>query len=324
MISVLKNFRNIRYGPAPEDDNEVLEWIKTLPNPNYNFINGKWIRPRGAKTIQAINPANKKKLFKLSVSSKLDVDKAVKSAKKAFPSWSKTSPYKKSKYLYALARLIQKHSRFLAVLESIDNGKPIRETRDIDIPLVARHFYYHAGWTEKISNQNIDPIGVVGQIIPWNFPLLMLSWKIAPAIACGNTVVLKPAEFTSLTALFFAELCQKAKIPEGVINIITGDGSTGQHITNHNLIDKIAFTGSTEVGKKIISSTASSGKKLTMELGGKSPFIVFEDADLDSAVECVVDAIWFNQGQVCCAGSKLLVQESIEKKFIKKLKQRIE
>ena len=324
MSSVVKNFRNIKYGPAPEDDKEVLEWIKALPNSNYNFIDGKWIRPRGAKTIQAINPANKKKLFKLSVSSKLDVDKAVKSAKKAFPSWSKTSPYKKSKYLYALARLIQKHSRFLAVLESIDNGKPIRETRDIDIPLVARHFYYHAGWAEKISNQNIDPIGVVGQIIPWNFPLLMLAWKIAPAIACGNTVVLKPAEFTSLTALFFAELCQKAKIPNGVINIITGDGSTGQHITNHNLIDKIAFTGSTEVGKKIISSTASSGKKLTMELGGKSPFIVFEDADLDSAVEGVVDAIWFNQGQVCCAGSKLLVQESIEKKFIKKLKQRME
>ena len=223
-----------------------------------------------------------------------------------------------------MARLIQKHARFLAVLESIDNGKPIRETRDIDIPLVARHFYYHAGWAENTSNNKIDPIGVVGQIIPWNFPLLMLSWKIAPAIACGNTVVLKPAEFTSLTALFFAELCQKAKLPKGVVNIITGDGSTGQHITNHNLIDKIAFTGSTEVGKKIISSTSQSNKKLTMELGGKSPFIVFEDADLDSAVEGVVDAIWFNQGQVCCAGSRLLVQESIEKKFIKKLKNRME
>ena len=300
MSSVIKNFRNIKYGPAPEDDKEVLEWIKSLPNPNYNFISGQWVKPRGTKTIQVINPANKNKLLKLSVSSKLDVDKAVKSAKKAFPSWSKTTPYKRSKYLYALARLIQKHSRFLAVLESIDNGKPIRETRDIDIPLVARHFYYHAGWAAKTSNNSIDPIGVIGQIIPWNFPLLMLSWKIAPAIACGNTVVLKPAEFTSLTALFFSELCQKAKLPKGVVNIITGDGSTGEHITDHNLIDKIAFTGSTEVGKKIISSTASSGKKLTMELGGKSPFIVFEDADLDSAIEGVVDAIWFNQGQVCC------------------------
>ena len=324
MNKVIKNFRNIKYGPAPEDDQEVIEWIKSLPSPNYNFINGEWIKPKTIKTIQVINPANNNKLFKLSVSSKSDVDKAVKSAKKAFLIWSKTTPYRRSKFLYALARLIQKHSRFLAVLESIDNGKPIRETRDIDIPLVARHFYYHAGWAEKTSNNKIDPIGVVGQIIPWNFPLLMLSWKIAPAIACGNTVVLKPAEFTSLTALFFAELCQKAKLPKGVVNIITGDGSTGQHITDHNLINKIAFTGSTEVGKKIISSTAQSNKKLTMELGGKSPFIVFEDADLDSAVEGVVDAIWFNQGQVCCAGSRLLVQESIEKKFIKKLKNRME
>ena len=324
MNKIIKDFKNIKYGPALEDDKEVLAWIKKLPSPNYNFINGEWVKPKTRTTIQVINPANNNKLFKLSVSNKADVDKAVKSAKKAFSLWIKTTPYKRSKYIYALARLIQKHSRFLAVLETIDNGKPIRETRDIDIPLVARHFYYHAGWAEKISNNKIDPIGVVGQIIPWNFPLLMLSWKIAPAIACGNTVVLKPAEFTSLTALFFAELCQKAKIPRGVINIVTGDGSTGQHITNHNLIKKIAFTGSTEVGKKIIRTTAGSNKKLTMELGGKSPFIVFEDADLDSAVEGVVDAIWFNQGQVCCAGSRLLVQESIEKKFIKKLKQRME
>ena len=225
--------------------------------------------------------------------------------------------------MYALARLIQKHARFLSVLESIDNGKPIRETRDIDIPLVARHFYYHAGWAAK-SKDSVKSLGVVGQIIPWNFPLLMLAWKIAPAIACGNTVVLKPAEYTSLTAIFFAELCMKAKLPNGVINIVTGDGSTGQHITNHPLVKKIAFTGSTEVGKKIIASTSNTNKKLTMELGGKSPFIVFEDADLDSAVEGVVDAIWFNQGQVCCAGSRLLIQESIEKKFIKKLKQRME
>ena len=324
MNKVIKNFKKIKYGPAPEDSKEVISWIKKISSPNKIFVGGNWIKSTSKKIIPAINPATNKKLFNLSVSSKVDVDKAVKAAKKAYPSWSKKTPYQRSKYLYALARLIQKHSRFLAVLESIDNGKPIRETRDIDIPLVARHFYYHAGWTEKASQNDVDPIGIIGQIIPWNFPLLMLSWKIAPAVACGNTVVLKPAEFTSLTALFFAELCQKAKIPNGVINIITGDGSTGEQLTNHNLINKIAFTGSTEVGKKIISSTANSNKKLTMELGGKSPFIVFDDADLDSAVEGVVDAIWFNQGQVCCAGSRLLVQESVEKKFIKKLKQRME
>ena len=254
MNKVIKNFKNIKYGPAPEDNSEVLKWINNLPKPNHNFINGEWSKSLSRKTLRSINPANNKKLIDLSISSKADVDKAVKSAKKAFPSWSKTKPFERSKYLYALARLIQKHSRFLSVLESIDNGKPIRETRDIDIPLVARHFYYHAGWTKNSTVTDQKPIGVVGQIIPWNFPLLMLSWKIAPAIACGNTVVLKPAEFTSLTALFFAELCQKANIPKGVINIIIGDGSTGQHLVNHQLIDKIAFTGSTEVGKKIISS----------------------------------------------------------------------
>tara|TARA_Y100000590_G_scaffold433385_1_gene550394 strand:- start:766 stop:3129 length:2364 start_codon:yes stop_codon:yes gene_type:complete len=324
MNKIIKNYKNIKYGPAPEDDGEVLQWIKNLSNPNKNFINGEWMKSLSGKTIRSINPANNKKLFNLNIGSKTDIDKAVNAAKTAFLHWSKTKPFERSKYLYSLARLIQKHSRFISVLESIDNGKPIRETRDIDIPLVARHFYYHAGWTKTLTESDQKPIGVVGQIIPWNFPLLMLSWKIAPAIACGNTVVLKPAEFTSLTALFFAELCEKANIPKGVINIVTGDGSTGQHLVNHKNISKIAFTGSTDVGKNIISSTASSNKKLTMELGGKSPFIVFEDADLDSAVEGVVDAIWFNQGQVCCAGSRLLVQESIEKKFIKKLKKRME
>ena len=323
MSKIIKNYTDIKYGPAPEDDKEAVAWIKKLSSPNRNYIDGKWALSKSSKKIQVINPSNKKKLFYLNVSSKKDVDAAVNAASKAHYKWSKLSPYKRSKYLYALARLIQKHSRFLAVLETIDNGKPIRETRDIDIPLVARHFYYHAGWAAK-SQSNFESIGVVGQIIPWNFPMLMLAWKIAPAIASGNTVVLKPAEYTSLTALFFAELCIKAKIPDGVINIVTGDGSTGEFITSHPKIKKIAFTGSTEVGKKIISSTSSSNKKLTMELGGKSPFIVFEDADLDSAVEGVVDAIWFNQGQVCCAGSRLLVQESIEKKFIKKLKQRME
>ncbi len=324
MSKVIKNFKNLKYGPAPENDSEVLEWIKKLDKPNHIFINGNWVKSKSKKIINCINPSNKKTLTKLVISSKEDVNSAVKSAKNAFRSWSKQTPFQRSKYLYALARLIQKHSRFISVLESIDNGKPIRETRDIDIPLVARHFYYHAGWAEKMVNEKINPIGVIGQIIPWNFPLLMLSWKIAPAIACGNTVVLKPAEFTSLTALFFAELCQKANLPKGVVNIITEDGSTGELITKHDKIDKIAFTGSTEIGKKIITSTSGSGKKLTMELGGKSPFIVFEDADLDSAVEGVVDAIWFNQGQVCCAGSRLLVQESIEKIFIKKLKKRME
>ena len=323
MNNIIKNFKNIKYGPAPEDDKDVLKWIKNLSSPNRIYINGKWTLSKSSKTLQAINPSTNSKLFKLVVSSKKDVDSAVIAANKAYPKWSKLSSYKRSQYLYALARLIQKHARFLSVLESIDNGKPIRETRDIDIPLVARHFYYHAGWAAK-SKDTVKSLGVVGQIIPWNFPLLMLAWKIAPAIACGNTVVLKPAEYTSLTAIFFAELCMKAKLPNGVINIVTGDGSTGQHITNHPLVKKIAFTGSTEVGKKIIASTSNTNKKLTMELGGKSPFIVFEDADLDSAVEGVVDAIWFNQGQVCCAGSRLLIQESIEKKFIKKLKQRME
>ncbi len=324
MSKIISNFKKIKYGPSPEDSKEVMQWIKNLPNPNHNFIGGEWKKSSSKKNLISINPGNNKKLFNLTVSSKKDVDIAVKAAKKAFNSWSKISSYERSKYLYSIARLIQKHSRFLSVLETIDNGKPIRETRDIDIPLVARHFYYHAGWTKKSLNNDKKPVGVVGQIIPWNFPLLMLSWKIAPAIACGNTIVLKPAEYTSLTALFFAELCKKAKIPKGVINIITGDGNTGKELVNHPLVDKLAFTGSTEVGKKIISSVANTDKKLTMELGGKSPFIVFEDSDLDSAIEGVVDAIYFNQGQVCCAGSKLLVQESIEKKFIKKLKSRME
>ena len=323
MSKLIKNFKKLSYGPAPEDSSEVFNWINKLSKPNEIFVNGKFIKSKGSKKIDIINPGTKEKLGQLSISSKKDVDLAVESAKKAYIKWSKLTSFERSKYIYALARLIQKHSRFLSVLETIDNGKPIRETRDIDIPLVARHFYYHAGYASKTNAKN-NSIGVVGQIIPWNFPLLMLSWKIAPAIATGNTVVLKPAEFTSLTALFFAELCQKAKIPNGVINIITGDGTTGELITNHKDIKKIAFTGSTEVGKKIISSNNNPDKKLTMELGGKSPFIVFEDADLDSAVEGVVDAIWFNQGQVCCAGSRLLVQESIEKIFIKKLKIRME
>ncbi len=324
MDKVIKNFQNISYGPAPEDSKEVNSWIKNLKNPNNHFINGKFVKSSGSKKLNIINPSTNKKIATLSVASKKDVNAAVSAAKKTHIKWSKLSSFDRSKFLYALARLIQKNSRFISVLETIDNGKPIRETRDIDIPLVARHFYYHAGWAARNTNNSNNSIGVVGQIIPWNFPLLMLAWKIAPAIALGNTVVLKPAEYTSLTALYFAELCQKAKIPQGVINIITGDGSTGEHITSHKDVKKIAFTGSTEVGKKIIQTNTNPDKKMTMELGGKSPFIVFQDADLDSAVEGVVDAIWFNQGQVCCAGSRLLVQESIEKKFIQKLKKRME
>ena len=318
MNKVIKNFQNISYGPATEASNEVNSWIKNLKNPNNLFINGKFVKSSSSKKLNIINPSSNKKIASLSIASKKDVNAAVNAAKKAHVKWAKLSSFKRSKYLYALARLIQKNSRFISVLETIDNGKPIRETRDIDIPLVSRHFYYHAGWAARNTNNSDNSIGVVGQIIPWNFPLLMLAWKIAPAIALGNTVVLKPAEYTSLTALYFAELCQKAKIPSGVINIITGDGSTGELITSHKDIKKIAFTGSTEVGKKIIQTNTNPDKKMTMELGGKSPFIVFEDADLDSAVEGVVDAIWFNQGQVCCAGSRLLVQESIEKKFIQK------
>ncbi len=324
MDKVIKNFQNITYGPAPEDSKEVTNWIINLKNPNNIFINGKFVKSFSSKKLNIINPSTNKKIATLSVASKKDVNAAVSAAKKAHIKWSKLSSFDRSKYLYALARLIQKNSRFISVLETIDNGKPIRETRDIDIPLVARHFYYHAGWAARNTNNSDNSIGVVGQIIPWNFPLLMLAWKIAPAIALGNTVVLKPAEYTSLTALYFAELCEKAKIPQGVINILTGDGSTGEYITSHKDIKKIAFTGSTEVGKKIIQTNTNPDKKMTMELGGKSPFIVFEDADLDSAVEGVVDAIWFNQGQVCCAGSRLLVQESIEKKFIQKLKKRME
>ena len=255
-----------------------------------------------------------------------DVDAAVKAARKAQGPWARLPGHARAKYLYAIARLIQRHSRLFAVLEAIDNGKPIRETRDIDIPLVARHFYHHAGWAELMDTELADrmPVGVCGQIIPWNFPLLMLAWKVAPAISLGNTSVLKPAEFTSLSALLFAEICEMAGLPRGVVNIVTGDGATGELIVNHPGIDKIAFTGSTEVGRRIREATAGSGKSLTLELGGKSPFIVFDDADLDSAVEGVVDAIWFNQGQVCCAGSRLLVQEGIHDALVAKLKTRLD
>ncbi|MCF6220065.1 MAG: aldehyde dehydrogenase family protein [Robiginitomaculum sp.] len=328
-MSVKKIYENIstsaEYGPAPESDAEAKAWLNSHKKNFDLFIGGKWVKASG-KPFAAHNPANGAKLAMVSQASKADVNKAVKAAQAAGAGWRALSGHARAKYLYALARLVQKHARVLAVLESLDNGKPIRETRDIDIPLVARHFYHHAGWASLRDSElpDYEPLGVVGQIIPWNFPLLMMSWKIAPALAAGNTVVIKPAEQTPLTALYFAELCMKAGLPDGVVNIITGNGETGQAIVAHKTIRKIAFTGSTEVGKYIRKATAGSGKSITLELGGKSPFIVFSDADLDSAVEGVVNAIWFNQGEVCCAGSRLLVSEAVADKFYKKLKRRMD
>jgi aldehyde dehydrogenase (NAD+) len=324
MNKIAQIFDSLDYGPAPEAPDQAIAWLDSKSRKFGHFIDGKWTKP--GKTFTADNPATGASLAEITDGTAAEVDAAVKAARSAFKSWSALSGYERGKYLYAIARMIQKHSRLFAVLESMDNGKPIRETRDADIPLVARHFYHHAGWATHLSSQFPDhvPYGVCGQIIPWNFPLLMLAWKIAPALAAGNTVVLKPAEFTSLTALLFAEICERVGLPKGVVNIVTGEGDTGAAIVNHPDIDKIAFTGSTEVGKIIRAATAGSGKGLSLELGGKSPYIVFEDADLDSAVEGLVDAIWFNQGQVCCAGSRLLVQESIEERFLAKVKARME
>jgi aldehyde dehydrogenase (NAD+) len=323
MNKIAQIFDSLDYGPAPEAPDQANAWLDSHGRKFGHFINGKWTKP--GKTFASDNPASGQKLADITDGTAEDVDAAVKAARAAFKTWSALSGYERGKYLYSVARAVQKHARLFAVLESMDNGKPIRESRDADIPLVARHFYHHAGWATHLATQFPDhvPHGVCGQIIPWNFPLLMLAWKIAPALAAGNTVVLKPAEFTSLTALLFAEICERAGLPKGVVNIVTGEGDTGAAIVNHPDIDKIAFTGSTEVGKIIRAATAGSGKGLSLELGGKSPYIVFEDADLDSAVEGLVEAIWFNQGQVCCAGSRLLVQESIEERFIAKVKARM-
>src|SRR5205823_1223239 len=291
------------------------------------FIGGRWTKGKSDAGFDVINPATTARLARVTQAGQQDIDTAVAAARKAFPAWSTLSGHARARHLYALARAIQKHSRLLAVLESLDNGKTIRETRDIDIPLVARHFYYHAGWAQLMASElpGYQPLGVVGQIIPWNFPLLMLAWKIAPALAMGNTVVLKPARYTSLTALKFAEIVQEIGLPPGVVNILTGEASqVGEAIVRHPDINKIAFTGSTDVGRSIRRATAGSGKKLSLELGGKSPFIVFDDVDLDSVVEGVVDACWFNQGQVCCAGSRLLVQEDIAERLINKLRARME
>ncbi|HLK05974.1 MAG TPA: aldehyde dehydrogenase family protein [Candidatus Acidoferrum sp.] len=324
-MSVLEKYKTMEYGPAPEDPKETLVWLDAHKRQFGHFIAGKWHPPAEGKYFETSDPATAEKIADVAQGSGADVDAAVKAARAALPAWQKLSCHERAKFLYALARQIQKHSRRLAVLETIDNGKPIRESRDIDIPLVARHFYHHAGWAQLLEQEfpGHTACGVVGQIIPWNFPLLMLAWKIAPALATGNTVVLKPAEFTPLTALAFAELCVEVDLPAGVVNIVTGDGVTGEALVKHPGVDKIAFTGSTEVGRAIRRATAQSHKKLSLELGGKSPFIIFEDADLDSAVEGLVDGIWFNQGQVCCAGSRLLMQESIAGKLTRKVQARM-
>ena len=326
MSKVAEIFESLDYGPAPESAAPVLSWLDAHDRVLKLYINGEWVAPASGEAFDTANPATGQPLARIAQAGQPEVDAAVKAARRAFESWSTLSGHERARYLYAIARQIQKHSRHFAVLESLDNGKPIRESRDIDIPLVARHFYHHAGWAQLMARElaEYEPVGVVGQIIPWNFPLLMLSWKIAPALAMGNTVVLKPAEFTSLTALYFAEICDEIGLPKGVVNIITGDGRTGELMVKHADIDKIAFTGSTEVGRIIRTATAGTGKKISLELGGKSPFVVYEDADLDSVVEGVVDAIWFNQGQVCCAGSRILVQEGVADALIRKLRERME
>lgn len=323
-MTIKEIFDSMAYGPAPESNTEALVWLRAHGNSFGHFIDGAFTAPE--VPFETRNPATGMVLATVSQGSNATVDMAVAAAARAFPKWSKTPGHQRARILYALARLVQKHSRLLAVLETMDNGKPIRESRDIDIPLVARHFYYHAGLAQLLDSEKpgMAPLGVCGAVIPWNFPLLMLAWKVAPALAAGNTVVLKPAEYTPLTALLFAEISREAGVPKGVLNIVTGDGDTGAALVAHPGVAKVAFTGSTTVGRKIREATAGQGKALTLELGGKSPYIVFDDADLDSAVEGLVDAIWFNQGQVCCAGSRLLVQEGVAERFHAKLKRRMD
>ncbi|HZG67793.1 MAG TPA: aldehyde dehydrogenase family protein, partial [Herpetosiphonaceae bacterium] len=310
-MSIAEIYHTMSYGPAPESATPAQAWLDAHDRRFGLFVGGTWTEPAGDRLFDDVNPANGTSIARITQATQAEVDAAVAAARAAFDTWSKTPGHVRARYLYALARQIQKHARRLAVLETVDNGKPIRETRDLDIPLAARHFYHHAGWAQLMSTEltGYAPLGVVGQIIPWNFPLLMLAWKVAPALAMGNTVVLKPAEFTPLTALAFAEIAAEIGLPPGVLNIVTGDGAVGEMLVRHPDVDKIAFTGSTDVGRIIRGATAGSGKRLSLELGGKSPMVVFEDADLDSTIEGVVDAIWFNQGQVCCAGSRLLLQE---------------
>jgi aldehyde dehydrogenase (NAD+) len=323
--SVVDKFESMEYGPAPEDAGEVYRWLDARGRRFGSYIDGKWTAV-GADSFETKNPATGEVLATVTAASAADVDAAVKAARAALPGWQALSGHQRARYLYALARQVQKHSRRLAVLETLDNGKSIRESRDIDIPLVARHFYYHAGWAQLLDEEfpGYAPAGVVGQIIPWNFPLLMFAWKVAPALAAGCTVVIKPAEYTPLTAMALAEIADEIGLPAGVLNVVNGDGRTGAAIVEHPDIDKIAFTGSTEVGRIIRKATAKTAKKLSLELGGKSPFVVFDDADLDSAVEGLVDGIWFNQGQVCCAGSRLLVQERVAERLFEKIRARMQ
>jgi aldehyde dehydrogenase (NAD+) len=310
------------YAPAPEST-EIVDVRDTYGL----YIGGRFVEPASGDYFKTINPATEEVLAAIPVAGEQDIDNAVSSARSAFKKWSALPGSKRARYLFRIARLIQERARELAVLESMNGGKPIKESRDVDIPLVAAHFFYYAGWADKLEyafpGRRADPLGVCAQIIPWNFPLLMLAWKIAPALAGGNAVVLKPAETTPLTALLFAEICDQAELPPGVVNIVTGAGSTGQALVRHPDVDKVAFTGSTEVGKEIQRAVAGTGKKLTLELGGKAANIIFDDAPLDQAVEGIVNGIFFNQGHVCCAGSRLLVQETIGDRLIAKLKRRL-
>jgi len=325
-MSVAEIFETMAYGPAPESAAEARRWLDAHAPELGHVIDNHTVQPRDGDYFESVDPATGKPLIKIAQGGAADVDTAVVAARAAFDAWSRAPGHVRARHLYALARAVQRHARLLAVLETLDNGKPIRESRDIDVPLVARHFYHHAGWAQLLADEfpGYAPVGVVGAIIPWNFPLLMLAWKVAPALAAGNTVVLKPAEYTSITAVLFAELAREAGLPPGVLNVVTGDGRTGEMLVAHPDVDKIAFTGSTEVGRAIRRPTAGTGKRLSLELGGKSPFVVFDDADLDSVVEGVVDAIWFNQGQVCCAGSRLLMQESVAPRLLDKLRARME
>ena len=326
-MTVAEIFETMEYGPAPESPAAANQWLEDHDRKFGLFINNEWVTPSTKDYYDNYDPSTGEKLAQTAQAGQPDVDAAVAAARAAFEPWSALSGHARARHLYSLARHIQKHHRLLAVLESLDNGKPIRESRDIDVPLLARHMYYHAGWAQLMETdselRDYQAVGVVGQIIPWNFPLLMLAWKVAPALAMGNTVVLKPASYTRLTALLFAQIVAEAGLPPGVVNIITGSSKAGSMLVEHKDVDKIAFTGSTDVGRILRRQTAGSGKKLSLELGGKSPFVVLDGADLDSAVEGVVDAIWFNQGQVCCAGSRLLVQENIAETFINKLKTRM-
>jgi aldehyde dehydrogenase (NAD+) len=318
-------FETLDYGPAPESPDMARQWLQERGSTLDHFIGGEWTVPESGEYFASHNPANGDLLATVADGNEADVNRAVAAAADALEGWVAIGGHGRARFLYAMARQIQKNSRLFTVLESLDNGKPVRESRDIDIPLVVRHFYHHAGWAQVMHEQlpGYRPIGVVGQIIPWNFPLLMLAWKVAPALAMGNTVVLKPAEYTSATAVLFADMCREIGLPRGVFNLVLGDHKAGEALTNHPEVGKLAFTGSTEVGRILRKATAGTGKKLTLELGGKSPFIVFEDSDLDSVVEGLVDAIWLNQGQVCCAGSRLLVQESIADRLHEKIRKRM-